>query len=611
MYPTTPGLKIIQLLKSMALYMKRFFILLFLLTLLPSIASAWWNEEWGYKKKISLDMPTLQKDGMTIPPDAFALIRLHTGNFTYFLDLADKGKDIRVLAGDELTPLKFYIEKIDTVNEMALIWVKLPKDIATMPEPAVWLYYGNETAVDGQDAPGSFDVSQVLTYQFGKGGVVDLTANANNPSEATATNAEGGMIGEAGVFNGSQIIRVPAKPSLLMAPATGWAFSTWLKIDQTQPDGVLFKRTGGTGSFTLAIKDLKPHLEVVDAADASHDFAAETALTAATWQHLAIVVTVAGTFPVKLPDLTSDITIGANEAGGRGFIGSLDQLSVFKVARDANAVKFDVKMQGSTSALIGYGEDATPDSEEGGENLIMGSLKSVTTDGWIIIGILGVMFLISWMVMIIKAIVLQRVHSANKKFEEAYSQLGTQEIADLNKEDDERDKDFDESPLLLSFSGDHSTYAGSTIYRIYHVGVEEMNRRLKKVESSGDQVLSAQSMNAVKATMDATLIRELQKLNSQMVLLTIAISGGPFLGLLGTVIGVMITFAAIAVSGEVNVNAIAPGIAGALTATVAGLIVAIPCLFGYNYLGGRIKDITADMHVFVDEFVAKLTEQHT
>lgn len=140
-----------------------------------------------------------------------------------------------------------------------------------------------------------------------------------------------------------------------------------------------------------------------------------------------------------------------------------------------------------------------------------------------------------------------------------------------------------------------------------------MNRRLKKVDgSSGSrQVLSPQAMNAVRATMDATLTRELQKLNSQMVLLTIAISGGPFLGLLGTVIGVMITFAAIAVSGEVNVNAIAPGIAGALTATVAGLMVAIPCLFGYNYLGGRIKEITADMHVFIDEFVARLTEEHT
>ena len=69
-----------------------------------------------------------------------------------------------------------------------------------------------------------------------------------------------------------------------------------------------------------------------------------------------------------------------------------------------------------------------------------------------------------------------------------------------------------------------------------------------------------------------------------MVLLTIAISGGPFLGLLGTVVGVMITFAAIAAAGDVNINAIAPGISAALLATVAGLAVAIPALFGYNYL---------------------------
>src|SRR5262249_34138525 len=60
--------------------------------------------------------------------------------------------------------------------------------------------------------------------------------------------------------------------------------------------------------------------------------------------------------------------------------------------------------------------------------------------------------------------------------------------------------------------------------------------------------------------------------------------------------------------GDVNVNAIAPGIAAALVATVAGLGVAIPALFGYNYLLTRIKDATADMHVFVDEFVTRLAE---
>ncbi len=79
-----------------------------------------------------------------------------------------------------------------------------------------------------------------------------------------------------------------------------------------------------------------------------------------------------------------------------------------------------------------------------------------------------------------------------------------------------------------------------------------------------------------------------------MVLLTIAISGGPFLGLLGTVIGVMITFAGVAAAGDVNVNAIAPGIAAALVATIAGLAVAIPALFGYNWLITRIKVVSSN-----------------
>jgi len=106
-------------------------------------------------------------------------------------------------------------------------------------------------------------------------------------------------------------------------------------------------------------------------------------------------------------------------------------------------------------------------------------------------------------------------------------------------------------------------------------------------------------------------VRMTQRLQSQMVLLTIAIAGGPFLGLLGTVVGVMITFAAIAASGDVNVNAIAPGIAAALAATVAGLAVAIPSLFGYNWLNTRIKGISADMRVFVDEFITRCAEHYT
>ncbi len=600
--------------------MKRLGILLLLLSLMPSLASAWWQEDWGFKKKITLDIAKLKQDGVTVPENAFALIRLHTGNFLSFAELAEQGKDIRLLAGDETTPLKFFIEKIDPINEMAFIWVKLPKEVVSAPEPTLWLYYGNAEAVAGQDMPGAYDVNQVLGYTFATKDIKDSTANANNPSEATAAYSDAGLIGGAAQLQGSQVIRIKAAPSLAMSPTTGWTVSAWLKIDQPQANTVLFQRSGINSSFALAIKEQALVLEVTDSSGAKQELTGTGAVTPSTWHHVALVDTAenltlyldgvaAGTFPVKLDELTSDMTIGANADGSRGFSGLIDQFSVYKVARDANAIKFDVAMQGTGSTLLGYEEDLTPDSEEGGESYFMATMDNVTVDGWVVIGILAVMFVISVMVMVVKTIVINRTLAENKKFEHAFNKLGVQEMAALNVESNEEDNDFEESPLLFSLTSDHHTYAGSSLYRIYHVGVEEMNKRLSKKNGNGGQALSAGAMAAVRASMDAVLVRELQKLNSQMVLLTIAISGGPFLGLLGTVVGVMITFAAIAVSGEVNVNSIAPGIAAALAATVAGLAVAIPSLFGY--LGSRIKVVAADMHVFVDEFVAKLAEEHS
>jgi biopolymer transport protein ExbB len=184
----------------------------------------------------------------------------------------------------------------------------------------------------------------------------------------------------------------------------------------------------------------------------------------------------------------------------------------------------------------------------------------------------------------------------------------------LDKPAAEGEADFeDDAPTMSSLAGDQNKYGASTLYRLYHHGVRELNKRVagKTVSAQRAQVLSHQSIDAIRAAMDASMTRLQQSLSSQMVLLTIAISGGPFLGLLGTVIGVMITFAAIALSGDVNVNAIAPGTAAALAATVAGLSVAIPSLFGYNWLNSRIKSITADNRVFVDEFVTRVAEQYS
>ncbi len=131
------------------------------------------------------------------------------------------------------------------------------------------------------------------------------------------------------------------------------------------------------------------------------------------------------------------------------------------------------------------------------------------------------------------------------------------------------------------------------------------------LQGGNERVLNEYSVNSIRSGLEAYVTREVQSLNRNMVLLTIAVSGGPFLGLLGTVLGVMITFAAIAASGDVNIAAIAPGVPAALLTTVFGLIVAIPALFGYNWLATRIKAMVADMHVFTEEFITKMAEQYS
>ena len=145
----------------------------------------------------------------------------------------------------------------------------------------------------------------------------------------------------------------------------------------------------------------------------------------------------------------------------------------------------------------------------------------------------------------------------------------------------------------------------STLNGVYQIALKELQSRIANKDK-----ISASEMTSIRSGMDTVLLRQTQRLNNQMVLLTIAIAGGPFIGLFGTVMGVMITFADVALAGNVDVNAIAPGIAAALVATAAGLLVAIPCLFGYNYLSGQIKEIVADMRVFADELQSKIIEQY-
>jgi biopolymer transport protein ExbB len=252
-----------------------------------------------------------------------------------------------------------------------------------------------------------------------------------------------------------------------------------------------------------------------------------------------------------------------------------------------------VHAEGSQKNLLTF--DPPEQNAIFGNSYVSVIIRSVTPDAWVVIGLLGVMALVSWWVMGGKAVYISRLSSANSAFRRAFEREAARAML--------------EGRGVETISGlKRPKLRGSSLFRLYEVAARELNERVQVGRLDSNGMLAPQSLAAIRSALDGAMAREGQRLNRLMVLLTIAISGGPFLGLLGTVVGVMITFAAIAQAGDVNVNAIAPGISAALLATVAGLAVAIPALFGYNYFVTRIRDATVDMQVFVDELITRMGE---
>ena len=118
---------------------------------------------------------------------------------------------------------------------------------------------------------------------------------------------------------------------------------------------------------------------------------------------------------------------------------------------------------------------------------------------------------------------------------------------------------------------------------------------------SSAKPLNESGMNAVRTSMDRAMGEESLRLEAHLITLATAVSGAPFLGLLGTVWGVMDAFSDIAVAGQASLAAMAPGVSGALITTVTGLLVAIPAMFGYNYLNTSIRHLNVEMENFAAE----------
>lgn len=215
------------------------------------------------------------------------------------------------------------------------------------------------------------------------------------------------------------------------------------------------------------------------------------------------------------------------------------------------------------------------DTSSGG---IAFALNHATLEGKITITVLLIFSLVSWTVIINKFRQITKARSRTRRFLAAYS--------DGN------------GPLEIFEQGPQKVYMGSPMYDVYMAGTEEL---AKQIDKYGGKI-PLHGMSAVRVALERGLGEAAVSLESGMIILATAISGGPFVGLLGTVWGVMDTFSGIARAQQASLTAMAPGVAAALIATVTGLMVAIPSLFCYNFLLTRIKTITME----VDNFAAHL-----
>ncbi len=564
--------------------MKRLILLAFLaLAGCGEEGTGWWQKDWPNRTPVAVDTTPSGTNLTGTIGRTPVLLRLHSGNFS-FGESAENGADLRIVAGDNKTPLTFHIESFDQLLGVATVWVDMPR-LAGGEKTPVWVYHGNKTAPALVNTAGTFDPDYVLVLHYDEAlgsPTTDKTSYKNNPANGPTSVDDGAIIGKGGKFAASTGMTVPATPSLA-TPAGGFTFSTWVKIDKAEGNMALFARDGVGIGLNAGV----PYVGGVQA---------PTPIAAGQWTHIAVTSDAGGAHLYvggkevatggTLPAMAGPLTIGGSASAP--FTGGLDETRLSKVARSANVIAADVAAQGADGKLLSFGKD---EEQGGGGGVLVYILKATPALDWAIIGLCMVLLAGAIAVMIAKNNYLAKCARANRAFQARYRTMEEEliHIRDLPGVSPGERKLIESAPLA----------------HLYEVGIDELQMRQKRL---GDRPLSGEAVEALRASVDAQQVAENQKLDTAMVLLTIAISGGPFIGLLGTVMGVMKTFGGVAMAGDVNVNAIAPGIAAALLATIAGLAAAIPSLFGYNYLNSKITSMADEMRVFVDRLVTRLAE---
>jgi biopolymer transport protein TolQ len=202
----------------------------------------------------------------------------------------------------------------------------------------------------------------------------------------------------------------------------------------------------------------------------------------------------------------------------------------------------------------------------------------------IVMGILAVSSIWSWGVIIDKSLLFSRLKAKSRRFEDQFWS----------------GKPLDELHRKTGDKADHP------MARVFVAGMAEWTRAKDVGRSEG---LVAGAKDRIDKVMNVAVSRELEEAERNLGVLATIGSAAPFIGLLGTVWGIMTSFQAIAVSKDTNLAVVAPGIAEALFATALGLLAAIPAVVGYNRYSAALNSFAVRLQGFADEFSAILSRQ--
>jgi len=231
-------------------------------------------------------------------------------------------------------------------------------------------------------------------------------------------------------------------------------------------------------------------------------------------------------------------------------------------------------------------QDAAPFAGTGD---ILGMFRQAGPINQVVLALLLLSSVVSWAIILVKFLSFRKIEQQTKTFLDVFRRSGK----------------FSEVQAVCP------TLPASPLVGVFQAGYAEMNAQFRMTGATQVPVNpptqparpTLKSLDAVDRALIRAASTEVSKLERRLTFLATTASAAPFVGLFGTVVGIMIAFNRIGATGSTNLAVVAPGISEALIATAAGLAAAIPAVYFYNHFTHRVKELSSAMDDFALEFL--------